>query len=471
MGDCILFVIPDERKVYETVDVKAGAFHQPSLALGILGAIARDCGFSPAILDLTLHDNGPEVVKSHVSMLQPRYVGIPCTSATYWQAVAIARLVKTVSASAKVMIGGPHVSSTVAETLQKGCFDYVFVGEAELSFRQLLTGADPLCIEGVVCAGGAGTIGELPGRPFLKNLDDFPFPDYGLYDLSRYRVSRLQVRRNPVAWMETSRGCPFDCQICNKVVHGRTFRPKSAERVLDEIKYFKTLGIRELHIADDGFTTDMERAERICEGMVTRRLDMTWSCVNGIRADRVNKQLLKLMKRAGCYRISFGIESGNQSVLDHLGKKITLSQIESAVTAAREAGLEVFGFFMFGFEDETVPSMQDTIHFARRLRLDLAKASIVTPFPGSPLYEKYQRRGLLLPVTDDYRHYNVYGSPRLVYRHPSLDWDVVEHYQKRFYRDVYLNPAYLMRRIVYSVKNGTILDDAAAALSMKWFGR
>ena len=268
--------------------------------------------------------------------------------------------------------------------------------------------------------------------------------------------------------METSRGCPFNCGICNKIVHGQTFRAKSVDRVILEIEYLLSLGIKEFHIADDGFTSNIKRAEEICDRIIEKKLVFTWACVNGIRVDRVNENLLRKMRLAGCYRISFGIESGNQRVLDNLGKRITLELVRSSVKMAKAAGLEVFGFFIFGFEDDSPETMMDTINFAKSLPLDLAKASIMIQFPGSPLYYRYKAKNLLYPP-GDYKNFNAYIPPRLVYKHPGLDWSVIEKYQEKFYRSFYFNPAYIIRRLKSAFKNGTLLDDIMSAFKMNWF--
>jgi len=472
MNRNILFIVPDERKVYESVHVKVGAFHLPSLAFAVLASLARQCGYTPTVIDLTLGNvNQPwSQLDESLESLKPACIGITCTSATFYLAIEIAQHVKAFLPDAKVLIGGPHVSSLVEETLRHECFDFVFIGEAELSLMKFLQGLPPESIDGVAFRDKGGNVQIRKSACYLKNLDDYPVPDYSVYDLSKYRISRLQARRNPVVWIETSRGCPFDCQICNKIVHGQTFRPKSVNRVISEMKQLADLGVREFHIADDGFTSDMKRAEAICDGMIEAKLPVTWSCVNGIRVDRVSQALLQKMRAAGCYRISFGIESGNQKVLDNLGKRIKLEQIESAILLARKEGIEVFGFFIFGFIDDTEKTMQETIDFARRLPLDLAKASIMMPFPGSPLFEKYSRMNLLYP-TVDYRAYNAYVPPHLVYRHPSLDWDVVSSFQRKFYRRFYFNPRYLSRRLVTSIRTGTFLSDLVSFMTMHWYGK
>lgn len=472
MKRTIVFIIPDERKVYEGVNVKVGAFHLPSLAVAVLGALARQNGYTPFVMDLTLDDpsDGTRNLDRVLSDLDPEFAGITCTSATFYLAIEAARRIREISPQVKIMIGGPHVSSLVEETLRMGCFDYIFIGEAEQSFQQFLQGVEPSRIDGIAFRDGSGAISVRASGQYLKNLDDYPFPDYSLFNLDDYHIAKLQARRNPVVWIETSRGCPFDCKICNKVVHGQNFRPKSVDRVLAEIRYLKGLGVREIHIADDGFTSDMKRAELICDRILAEGIDISWSCVNGIRVDRVSSHLLEKMKAAGRYRISFGIESGNQRILDNLGKHIKLEQIDHAVRLARRVGIEVFGFFIFGFEDDNGQSMQDTIEFAKKLPLDLAKASIMMPFPGSPLYDSYLERGLLFE-TEDYRNYNAYIPPHLVYRHPVLDWECVIAYQKRFYRSFYFNPRYIARRLAHSIKTGSILSDIRACLTMQWFGK
>lgn len=465
----IIFLIPDEKMVYEFVTVKTGSYHTPSLAFAILGAIAKNNDFCSTIIDLTFCEFPEMVIRQKICELDPEIIGITCTSATYHQAIQMAKIVKNEKYSIKIIIGGPHVSALPEETLNEGVFDYVFIGEGEESFDKFLKGIDPEQINGIAFKKKDGIVHKKIINSLLENLDSSPMPDYSLYQLSKYNVSKLHAKENPIIWIETSRGCPFDCQICNKIIYGRIFRPKSVTRVLSEIKLFMKQGIKNFLISDDGFTTDMARAEEICDRIIRDKLEISWSCMNGIRVDKVNQGLLRKMKEAGCYRVSFGIESGNQGVLDNLGKKVTLEQIESAVKMCKQVGLEIFGLFMFGFLDETFKTMQDTIDFAKRLPLDLVKASIIMPFPGSPLYEKYKALNLLYPV-GDYRHFNFYTSPQLVYRHPSLKWNDIIMHQNKFYRSFYFNPKYILRRLKYSFLRGMIIVDLKSVFKMKWFG-
>lgn len=302
---------------------------------------------------------------------------------------------------------------------------------------------------------------------FIENLDILPFPAYHLYEIEKYRISSVAARKNPVVWLETSRGCPFGCVYCNKTIFGRTYRVKSPERVVEEFIRVKKLGVKEVHILDDNFTNDIERAKKICDLLIEKSVNMTWCTTNGIRVDRVDLELLKKMKRAGCYRIHIGIESGNQNILNRIKKGITLEKVRKAVKLAREAGLDVGGYFMIGLPGETEKTMQETIDFAKSLRLDLAKIAICIPLPATELFNELNKRGLIKSC--DWANFNFYTPASTIYNHENLSWETIEKYSKKFYREVYLNPLYILNRFKKSIRDKTIIEDIKVALSIKWF--
>jgi len=465
----VLFITPDEREVYARSYVKADLIHLPALAVASLGAVARQNQATPTVLDLTLADEADRCVEDHLQRLHPRWVCLTCMTPTYEQAVRVARLVKRCSPESQTVVGGPHVSFLPHEALDAGCFDYVVVGEGEQAFAQLLRNEDPRTIAGVALRAPDGSH-QLCAASLLRDLDELPIPDYGLYPLGSYPLSPFYVRHNPAVWIETGRGCPFRCKYCSKGVHGSRLRNKSPERVVSEMRQLVGLGVRELFLADNGFTDDMRRAERICDLLIDARLGCGWDCVNGIRVDRVNQTLLDKMHRAGCHQISFGIESGNQGILDRNGKGISLRAAEAAVAMAKRAGIFVWGFFLMGFPDETEETLRDTIRFATRLPLDIAKVNIIIPYPDSPLYAEYAAAGLMHPGVS-YREFNSNTSPRQIYRHPSLSWDCIERSQMRFYRRFYFNPRFLARRVLLSAKRGMLLRDVRSMLRVDWFRR
>jgi radical SAM superfamily enzyme YgiQ (UPF0313 family) len=238
---------------------------------------------------------------------------------------------------------------------------------------------------------------------------------------------------------------------------GRGYRKKSPERCADELERLAAMGYREAVVHDDIFTTDTNWAKRVCEEIIRRRIGIAWTCSNGIRVDSVDRELFGLMKRAGCYRVYFGFETGNEDVLKKFGKggRATLERGVVAVELARKAGLEPCGFFMVGLLPDTEASMQDTIDYAKRVRLDTMKCGICVPYPGTPMFQQLNQQGRIRSL--DWDSYTVYNKADPIFDHPTLDWPTITAYIDRFYRQVILkNPGYIWRRARYLVKNGEL---------------
>jgi radical SAM superfamily enzyme YgiQ (UPF0313 family) len=287
-------------------------------------------------------------------------------------------------------------------------------------------------------------------------MDELPMPALGLFDSRNYTCPRVIARNNPVGPIEISRGCVFNCSFCNKTVHGREFRVKSPARVIDEIFALKGLGYREFHVLDDQFTTDIDKAKEICREIIKRGVNMTWNLRTGVRVDRVDQEFLDLAKKAGCYQVGVGFESGNQDLLDAIGKGARVEQASRAAEMIKKAGLEAVGFFMLGLPGETIDTMEETIRFAVNLGLDYAKATILVPFPGTRIYDEFEKAGLI--KTRDWSRYNFHDA-REIYGHPTLSWDYLNRYYALFHRRFYLRYNYLMRRFWTSLRQGRLLFD------------
>jgi len=265
--------------------------------------------------------------------------------------------------------------------------------------------------------------------------------------------------------METSRGCVFGCTYCNKTVFGRTFRAKSAPRVLDEMEYMLEQGFAEIHIMDDGFTTDLKRAKAICDLIVERGLQFPWALHNGIRVDRVDQEFLEKARKAGCYVVTFGIETGDPEILKRIQKGTTLDQARQAIQWAKEAGLETLTYFMIGLPGETEESMKRTIDFALELDATYSKVSILLPLPGTPLFQEFQEKGYL--KSKEWAFYNQH-DPSQVYEHPNLSWDKILHYYNLFYRRYYLRPSFICRRLKKNAFSLDLFYDAIDFLRTRW---
>ncbi len=468
----VFMVAPPDDPVYQNSAIHIFKFlskdiqhntsiHPPVLSLATISAPVLNKGHKIKIFDLNIPAERDNLINA-LGDEKPDFVCITFTTVLFPEMLKIADLVTKHSPSSIIVGGGVHASSFPERTLKESPLDIVVIGEGDFILSEIIDGAPLEKIKGIAFKSN-GKIIVNPRRDYIWDLDTLPMPAWELYDLSQYNIPKAISRKRKVGWLETSRGCPWGCTYCNKSVFGRNFRAKSAKRVIDEIKRMLDFGFEEIHIADDGFTTTLPRAEKICQKIIDENLKFPWATVNGIRADRVNLPLLKKMKQAGCYRVFYGIESGNDQILKRINKGEDLQTIRNAVAFTKQAGIEAYGFFMLGLPGDTEETMQETIKFAKSLKLDMAKVSITSPLPATPLYEEYKKKGMI--KSDDWSQYNVYISPRHLYNHETLSWDKIEKYYNLFYREFYFDPSYMLRKMKNSVKNGTLRSDMSLFLS------
>ncbi|MEK7211870.1 MAG: radical SAM protein, partial [Patescibacteria group bacterium] len=446
----VLLICPHEAiEVFAASKIRVAIPLVPYISLGSLaGSLLRD-GVDAHILDLSVYDNPDAVLERALRDFSPDFVGITFTTALASAADEVARKVRAMHPSAVLIAGGVHATTLPEDVLKNTVFDIVCIGEGEETIREIAAGKSPRDILGI----GYKEDGEIkinPRRPLIEDLDDLPLPAWHLYDLKKYSTPRINARKNPVGAMETSRGCVFGCIFCNKTVFQRRFRAKSPERVVDEMEYMLKCGFREIHLWDDGFSTDLNRAKEICRLILRRGLEFPWNIYNGLRVDRLDEELLRLLKSAGCYRISIGVESGNQEVLNDVDKNITPEQIRRAAKMIKTAGIESLGFFLVGFPKDTESSMRETIDFAKELNLDLPKVGIIMPLPGTPLFDRWQSEGRILSY--EWSKYIFHADKSSVYRHPSLPYETIRNYYDKFYRELYFSPKFIWKRFIRGLK-------------------
>jgi len=434
------------------------------LSVGVLAAAVRARGHEVKILDLNLVKDPATHFINFLADYRPSTVGVTFTTPLVRLAATYAALVKQHLPSCTVVCGGPHPSIKAEELLRETKFDVAVQGEGDHSFVEIVEGKPLEEIDGIAFLRDDRFVPTKPRGVFWK-LDELPMPAYDLYDVQRYNHPRVVARRNPVAAMETSRGCFGGCTFCES--RRTKFRTKSAERIVAEMEYALSLGYREIHLVDDLFTANLKRAKEVCRQIIDRKLDVSWYPRGGIRVDGVDQEVFDLMKRAGVWHIPFGIESGNQQVLDMTQKEVTLEEVRNAVRMAKKAGLETEGYFMFGLEGETEQSMKETIEFSLSLDLDYAKYAITIPLPGSVLFKDWDRRGLI--KTKDWAKYTFSTPPEEIYTHPSLDPKLVYKYYHLAPRRFYLRPSYIYRRFIRGMKTGELLGDIKTFLRVNWF--
>ncbi len=465
----ILLVNPSMMELYKNAKVKAAVPVYPPLnLLTVAGSLIND-GHEVRVLDLDIYPQDEAFSEFSKTLLEfrPDVLGLTFVSAMYEQCLKIVDISKEALPSVIVAAGGAHASSDAKSTLENTKIDVAVMGEGDFTLSEYLGGKPASEIKGFAYKeNGVVRINEK--RPFLINLDELPYPAWDLVDITKYRIPYTTCRANPVAPIETSRGCAWGCTYCTKSVFGRNFRFKSPERVVDEIKKLVKRGFREFHLFDDMFTTRKDRAKEICRLMIRDNVKIYWNCFNGIRADMVDEELISLMKQAGCYRVSFGVESGDDEILKSIEKEQTVEIVRNAFRVCRKVGMETVGFFMLGLPEEKEEHLQKTIDLAKELNPDFAKFGIFIPLPSTPLYNELKEKGLI--TLGSWSDLGIHKGMEN-WKHPYLSQATIKKYYGRAFREFYLRPGYIMRRFVKSLREGNIINDIRTFLSVRWYER
>jgi radical SAM superfamily enzyme YgiQ (UPF0313 family) len=364
-------------------------------------------------------------------------------------------------------VGGVHLSIYPRETLLQPAIDYAVTGEAEGSLPDLLEalvlGRDLAEVRGIAYkpggeAGPEGALVQVTPPAEEVPVDLAPFPSRHLIRNELY-YSFISQYRNFTPLM-TSRGCPFGCIFCEQ--GAKRFRPRSPKNVADELEQCaKEHGVRELDFFDSSFTIQKDRVLAICDEIARRRLDLVWAMRS--RVDRVDRELLRALRRAGCQRVYYGIESGNAEVLRVLRKATDLDQIRRVLRETREEGLHTFGYFMVGSPGETEETVRQTLRFALQLDLDYAQFSKVTPMPATELYRMLQEE----TGRDWWREFMLTGREVALPRPGcGLSEDEIERWIRRAYLRFYYRPRYVARALRRLRSREEFVRSARTALQM-----
>ncbi len=466
----VLLICPHSAiEVFKESKISVVIPHIPYISLASLAAVLLKDGHRVKILDLSVSADPYADLNKTLEIFPPDFAGITFTIGLYQEAMAIAKKIKDYDKNIKTIAGGAHPSIFPLEIAGEPSFDLAVYGEGENTLSEIVAGHDPAEIKGLAYKKEDGRVVVNEQRELIKDLDLLPYPAYYLYDPKKYHSPRVTSRKNPVAAIETSRGCPYNCIFCSKQVFQRVIRFKTPPRVVDEMEILLNLGYREIHIWDDCFSADLNHAKSVCDEIIKRDLRVCWNIYNGIRVDRVDEELLVKLKKAGCYRVSFGVESGDQGVLDRAKKGITIDQIKSAFKLAKKTGMETLGFFVLGLPGETKETIEKTINLAKELAVDLPKASIATPLPGTEFFHEWQERRLLNSLTwSDY----VFHTTKRVAQYPDITDKEMTKYYNLFYRRLYLRPSFIWKRVWRGIKTGDIFFDVyyflKVFLKFKW---
>jgi anaerobic magnesium-protoporphyrin IX monomethyl ester cyclase len=376
-------------------------FRFPPLGLAYVAASLRAHGHRVRILDCTFLPRGQAFAEA--ADARADIIGVYSMLTMKEDALAFARHVRL--SAGLLVAGGPLPTSHPAAFLEH--FDVVVRGEGEQTLLEVISahlcGRPVASVAGVACRDSEtdriATRGTpvrrvllSPERPLEPFLDGIPFPARDLLPNDRYIQNARSNHKYAVTTILSTRGCPFACEFCSNVVFGTSYRQRSAENVVDEVEEALGFGYDHIHFADDVFTLDKTRVERICGEIERRRLRFSWECLG--RVDSIDRNLASRMRSAGCRRIFFGIESGSRPILKLMNKKITPERAHAAVEAARAGGLKTGAFFILFYPGETDRTLRETLRFARSLTLDYLSFTVPHPIPGTLLYERVQKKAV-----------------------------------------------------------------------------
>jgi anaerobic magnesium-protoporphyrin IX monomethyl ester cyclase len=357
--------------------------------LGYIAAYLKSHGVSVELVDCTFADE-KEVVE-RVRRSRPRIIGVQVMFSMKEKALEFARVFRN---DCEVLVaGGPLATSNPEEFLSS--FDVVVIGEGEQTMLELVQAIQKG--EGLANVSGIafkekGEVRFTPARDFLKNLDSVPFPSREMFDNSAYEDYYSKNFGYTTTSVITSRGCPFQCDFCSRPIFGNRFRSRTAASIAEEVKAVRQLGYERIWFADDCFTQDRKRLLSICDELIRRRISIGWECLS--RVDTVDLEVAERMKQAGCVRVFFGIESGNDSILKIMKKQATTEQAKEAVNVFKKVGVQTGAFFILGYPGENDRTVLDTVDFGSSLPLDYLSFTFPYPIPGTPLFERVKNRML-----------------------------------------------------------------------------
>jgi radical SAM superfamily enzyme YgiQ (UPF0313 family) len=394
--------------------------------------------------------------------------GITAMTFTLIDVLKTCRLVRSCRPEAKIVLGGPHVHLFPDETIGFPEVDVLIQGEGEIAFLQLLDRLDDPAgwgdIPGIVYLDGDGAVVNKGVAPSTGDLDSLGFPARHKLDVGLY--TSLLGRDDVVTTMMTSRGCPFRCTFCDRpyspVISG--FRWRSAEHIVDEMQQCIDLGIKEAFIYDDTFTVRKDRVLALCDEIERRGIVFRWD----VRAhvNTINAELLRRMAGAGCDRIHLGVESGNDRMLKEIRKNTTVEKVRAAVRDAKASGMEVLCYFIIGQQTETEVDIRDTMRLARELDPNYAHFTIFCPYPGTEIYERGLREGVI--ARDVWREFarNPVDGFELPVWEETLTRAELREKLVECYKSFYGRPRYILRNLLRIRSTGELMRKLRAGISV-----
>jgi len=443
----IVLINPDFDEVGDNKNFEKVINIIPPLGLMYIASVLEKHGFEVRIIDCYLGKSNIDLYRI-LKKESPDIVGISTATPTFGNVIEIAEMIHKNFPDTFIVIGGYHVSAIPRQALSSGYFDAGVIGEGEITFLELVKELQKKYsklnkIKGLAIKKSNKIIFTKP-RPFIKNLDNIPFPARHLVpSLSRYKPTPASYKRLPVGILISSRGCASKCTFCDRAVFGCTYRERSPSNVLDEVEeIIYKFGAKELKFFDDNFTLNKKRLFNICDEFKKRKIDIEWSCLT--KANLVSREILMKMKKAGCWQVLFGLESGDSKILNSLNKGITLEQGERAVKLAKKVGLSVRADFLMGVPGENLNTMVRTLNFAKKINPSFAHFNKFTPYPGTEIYKRLVQEGYKI---DFNKFHSQLDHLHSIYSPKGMSKKQLGEVVSKSYKRFYLRPGYMFNRL------------------------
>lgn len=413
------------------------------ISLALCAAVLEQNGFEVKLSDCIAENINLTILIRKIRNFKPELVILNTSTPSIDSDLAVVGEIKKNNPKIKIAVLGIHVTALPRESLSSvPSLDFVIRGEPEYIVLELAKMTQKRGnfdkIAGISWRKNKKII-DNPDRAWTKNLDELPFPAWHLINKHNYT---MPFTSTPFFLVATGRGCPYQCTFCaDHTYYGRRLRLRSSRKIVDELEHNqKTYQVSEFLFWSESFTINKKFAESVCDEIIRRRLRIAWVCNS--RVDNVNLKLLKKFKKAGCVMIGYGIESGNQDILNNVKKGTTLKQARLAVECAHKAGLEVTGHCVVGLPGETKETIGQTVRFAKDISLDYAQFYCAVPFPGSEFYNLAKERGWI--IDDDW---SLYEQNFSVLNYGNLNAEKIMELRRQAYREFYFSPRVILRTL------------------------
>jgi anaerobic magnesium-protoporphyrin IX monomethyl ester cyclase len=423
-----------------------GGLSEP-LGLAYIAGYLESRQISVRIIDAAAEELSINEVAQNIAASGDDIVGVTLLTTTFSAVAQLIQGIRKINHNCLIVVGGPHATALPERTLKEiPEADIVCIGEGELTMAEIAECADDAGLNAVsgICYREKVNFVRSKKRPFIKDLDIIPPPARHLLPISKYRLTASRVSGDTFCpTIIVARGCPFACTYCSRTF-GRTFRSHSIHRIISEIQILiEQFNVTQINIEADTLTVKKTFLHDLCNAMIDKGFNriIRWTCES--RVDTVDADSLDLMKRAGCWQISYGVETGSQRLLDLINKGVTLKQVEDAFHLTKKAGITIRGFFMLGLPTETLEESMATIAFAKKLDPLWAQFTITVPYPGTGMFQELEDQGKIR--TYDWSCYNTWsgwkGEKEIPFVPDGRTIEELADLQKKALRSFYLRPS------------------------------